>query len=233
MAEKAKLTGSEKVSNSLNAFLAKHTKLVIAVFVAVIVIISALAIILTSMQNKKEAQFDLLLDTEAGYSSLALMDSSSDEYAAALGSFRSNAESLVALGLDTYPGAKAQYLLADYAYENGEYQEAADLYMQIADAMSDTYLAQLCLMNAAACYDNLGSSSEALTLYNRVFDTYGEETAFAPKALYNAARIYEEQGNRDLAVATLEQLTGLYLETATGGASEYAKLAEAQLLSMN
>ena len=208
MAEKAKLTGSEKVSNSLNAFLAKHTKLVIAVFVAVIVIISALAIILTSI-------------------------SSSDEYAAALGSFRSNAESLVALGLDTYPGAKAQYLLADYAYENGEYQEAADLYMQIADAMSDTYLAQLCLMNAAACYDNLGSSSEALALYNRVFDTYGEETAFAPKALYNAARIYEEQGNRDLAVATLEQLTGLYLETATGSASEYAKLAEAQLLSMN
>ena len=233
MAEKTKLTSSEKVSNSLNAFLAKHAKLVIALFVAVIVIVAALAIILTTLQDRKDAQFDMLLDAETEYGSLALMDSGSEEYASALESFRSNAESLVSLGVDTYPGAKAQYLLADHAYENGQYQEAADMYMAIADAMSDTYFAELCLMNAAACYDNLGSGDEALALYNRVFDTYGEDSAFAPKALYNAARIYGEQGNADLARATLEQLTGLYTDTATGSASEYARLAAAQLISMN
>lgn len=233
MAEKNKLTSSQKVSNSLTSFLTNHAKLIVVIFVVIIVVAVALAIVLTSLESKRDAQFNLLLDAETEYSSLALMDSSTAEYASTLESFNAKADELVALGLDTYPGAKAQYLLADAAYENGNYQEAADMYLSIADAMSDSYMAQLCIMDAAACYDNLGNNTEALALYNRVFDTYGEESAFAPKALYNAARIYETEGNTDLAVATLEQLTGLYLETATGSASEYARLAEAHLISMN
>ena len=189
MAEKNKLTSSQKVSNSLTSFLTNHAKLIVVIFVVIIVVAVALAIVLTSLESKRDAQFNLLLDAETEYSSLALMDSSTAEYASTLESFNAKADELVALGLDTYPGAKAQYLLADAAYE--------------------------------------------LALYNRVFDTYGEESAFAPKALYNVARIYEAEGNTDLSVATLEQLTGLYLETATGSASEYARLAEAHLISMN
>ena len=233
MAEKNKLTSSQKVSNSLTSFLTNHAKLIVVIFVVIIVVAVALAIVLTSLESKRDARFNLLLDAETEYSSLALMDSSTAEYASTLESFNAKADELVALGLDTYPGAKAQYLLADAAYENGNYQEAADMYLSIADAMSDSYMAQLCIMNAAACYDNLGNQAKALELYNYVFDTYGTDSAYAPKALFNAGRLYEAMGETDLAKASFEQLTGLYLVTDTGAVSEYARLAESHLITMN
>ncbi len=226
------LTGSERVSTKINSFLATHFKLVIGVCVAIVVAVAAVAIVLTSIADKKAASFDMLLEAETAYNTLSLMDQADADYQATLDDFTSRADALVAEGLDAYPGAKAQYLLADKAYADGDYQKAADLYLAVAEAQSSTYLGQLCTMNAAACYDSLSDNAKAFELYNSIFETYGEESPFAPKALYNVARIYEAQGNMDLAAATLEQLTGLFLESATGNGSEYAKLAQARLISI-
>ena len=104
----------------------------------------------------------------------------------------------------------------------------------MAAAQSETYLGQLALMNEAASYENLGNQERALELYNEVFDTYGQTSPYAPKALFNAARLYEALGDTDLARATYEQLTGLYLSPDNGGQpSEYARMAEAYLVTMN
>ena len=228
------LTASQKISDKLNSFIGAHAKMIIGIFAVVIILVIVLAVALTMSQNASEKKFNDLADLETEYSSLSVMSSEDEGYQNAAASFRTAAEALIASSsLDEYPGAKAELMLADIAYAEENYQEAADMYRAVADAQSDTYLGELAIMNEAACYDNLGNNTEALALYNRVFDTYGDESAFAPKALYNAARIYEAEGNTDLAVATLEQLTGLYLETATGSASEYARLAEAHLISMN
>lgn len=228
------LTSSQKIENKLNSFIGKHAKLIVAIFVAIVVVVIAVAVALTVIQSSTEEKFDALVALEDQYSSLALMSSDDEGYQGNVDSFKASAEALIASSsLEKYPGAKAQLLLADLAFDSGDYQSAADLYRAVADAQSGTYLAELAVINEAAAYDNMGDSAKALELYNYVFDTFGTDSAYAPKALFNAGRLYEATGETDLAKAAFEQLTGLYLVTDNGMASEYARLAQAHLISIN
>ncbi len=236
MKEKNKnLTGSQKVESKLNDFLVKRKNLVITIAIVIVVAIVAVCVTVTVIQNRTESRFNALSDIEGQYNAFYMLDPDSDEYAASLSEFNSAVDALVsASGLNSYPGAKAMLLSADLAYSREEYQEAVDGYAAVAEAQRETYLGQLALMNEAAAYENLGNQTVALELYNEVFDTYGQNSPFAPKALFNAARLYEATGNTELARATFQQLTGLYLVSEIGAEpSEYAKLAEAYLVTMN
>ena len=186
------------------------------------------------MQSASEKKFNDLLDLEAQYSSLSLMSADDEAYQSTADEFIKSADALIASSsLKEYPGAKAELLLADLAFSQENYQEAADHYRAVADAQSGSYLAEVAIMNEAACYDNLGDQAKALELYNYVFDTFGTDSAYAPKALFNAGRLYEAMGDTELAKASFEQLTGLYLMTESGTVSEYARLAQSHLVTMN
>ncbi len=228
------LTASQKISSKLNDFIGRHAKLLVAIAALVIVLIIVLAVALTVMQSASEKKFNSLLDLEAQYSSLSLMSADDEAYQSTADEFIKSADALIASSsLDEYPGAKAELLLADLAFSQENYQEAADHYRAVADAQSGSYLAEVAIMNEAACYDNLGDQAKALELYNYVFDTFGTDSAYAPKALFNAGRLYEAMGETELAKASFEQLTGLYLMTENGTVSEYARLAQSHLISMN
>ena len=228
------LTASQKISSKLNDFIGRHAKLLVAIAALVIVLIIVLAVALTVMQSASEKKFNSLLDLEAQYSSLSLMSSDDEAYQSTADEFIKSADALIASSsLDEYPGAKAELLLADLAFSQENYQEAADHYRAVADAQSGSYLAEVAIMNEAACYDNLGDQAKALELYNYVFDTFGTDSAYAPKALFNAGRLYEAMGDTELAKASFEQLTGLYLMTESGTVSEYARLAQSHLVTMN
>lgn len=228
------LTASQKISSKLNDFIGRHAKLLVAIAALVIVLIIVLAVALTVMQSASEKKFNSLLDLEAQYSSLSLMSADDEAYQSTADEFIKSADALIASSsLNEYPGAKAELLLADLAFSQENYQEAADHYRAVADAQSGSYLAEVAIMNEAACYDNLGDQAKALELYNYVFDTFGTDSAYAPKALFNAGRLYEAMGETGLAKASFEQLTGLYLMTENGTVSEYARLAQSHLISMN
>ena len=228
------LTTSQKISSKLNDFIGRHAKLLVAIAALVIVLIIVLAVALTMMQSASEKKFNDLLDLEAQYSSLSLMSSDDEAYQSTADEFIKSADALIASSsLKEYPGAKAELLLADLAFSQENYQEAADHYRAVADAQSGSYLAEVAIMNEAACYDNLGDQAKALELYNYVFDTFGTDSAYAPKALFNAGRLYEAMGDTELAKASFEQLTGLYLMTESGTVSEYARLAQSHLVTMN
>ena len=228
------LTTSQKISSKLNDFIGRHAKLLVAIAALVIVLIIVLAVALTMMQSASEKKFNDLLDLEAQYSSLSLMSADDEAYQSTADEFIKSADALIASSsLDEYPGAKAELLLADLAFSQENYQEAADHYRAVADAQSGSYLAEVAIMNEAACYDNLGDQAKALELYNYVFDTFGTDSAYAPKALFNAGRLYEAMGDTELAKASFEQLTGLYLMTESGTVSEYARLAQSHLVTMN
>lgn len=228
------LTASQKISSKLNDFIGRHAKLLVVIAALVIVLIIVLAVALTMMQSASEKKFNDLLDLEAQYSSLSLMSADDEAYQSTADEFIKSADALIASSsLKEYPGAKAELLLADLAFSQENYQEAADHYRAVADAQSGSYLAEVAIMNEAACYDNLGDQAKALELYNYVFDTFGTDSAYAPKALFNAGRLYEAMGDTELAKASFEQLTGLYLMTESGTVSEYARLAQSHLVTMN
>lgn len=226
-------TKNKKVEDKLNSFIGRNSKVILTIGIVLVVIIVALCIALVTVQNRTNSRFDAMASLESQYNALLQMDPESSEYSDGLSTFQTSANDLVSsAGLDTYPGAKAMYLLADLAYADQDYQTAADYYAQIAQAQSDTYLAPLCLMNEAACYENLQDNETALELYRSVLDTYGESGAYAPKAMFSIGRIYDAQGETALAQAEFETLTGLYLVPENGGTpSEYARMAEAYLIN--
>ena len=224
---------NEKVEARLDSFIGKHRKTILGIGIILVVVIIALCIALVAVQNSTNSKFDAMTELEGDYSALAAMDPASSEYADAAAAFQTSADELIAsAGLDSYPGAKAMYLLADLAYADQDYQTAADYYGQIAAAQGSTYLAPLCLMNQAACYENLQDNDTALELYRNVVDTYGDYSAYAPKAMFSIGRIYDAQGETALAQAEFETLTGLYLAPENGGVpSEYARMADAYLIN--
>ena len=222
---------NQKVSDRLNDFIAAHRKAILAVLIVLVAAVIALCVALVLVQRSVETRFNALNDLEAQYATLSVMDKTSAEYEEAAADFKAAAESVAADGLDSYTGAKAQYLLADLAFAEGEWDTAAAYYADIAAAQSETYLAPLALMNEAACYENSGDSQAALDLYSQVVDTYGENGVFAPKAMFAIGRLYAAMGEMELAEAEFETLTGLYLAPESGTPSEYARMADAYLIN--
>ncbi|MBO8436305.1 MAG: hypothetical protein IAA97_04945 [Spirochaetes bacterium] len=227
-----KNTKNKGVEDKLNSFMSKHAKPIIAIFVVVIVLLIAACIAVVTIQNSKNAAFDAVADLESQFTAMNSMDPESAEYSEALAAFQADADALAADGTSEYPGAKATMLLGDLAFQDMDWQSAADYYAAVAEGQSGTYLAQLALMNEAACYENLDQSDIALGLYNEVLDTYGDKGVFAPKAMFSVGRIYAEQGEAALAEAEFQNLTGLYLVPGNGAMpSEYARMAEAYLIN--
>ena len=227
-----KNTNNKRVEDKLNSFMSKHAKSVIIIAAVVIIALIVACIAVVTIQNATNKTFDAVTDLESDFTALNAMDPESSEYTEAVAAFTSDAEAIAASGTDSYPGAKATMLLGDLAYQEMDWESAAAYYASVAEGQNGTYLAQLAMMNEAACYENMDQSDIALGLYNEVLDTYGDRGVFAPKAMFSVGRIYAEQGESALAEAEFENLTGLYLVPGSGAMpSEYARMAEAYLIN--
>lgn len=233
MEKEKNLTGSQRVENKLDSFIGKNRKILLIVGIVVLVAVIAVCVAVGVVQSNTEKKFNALAELEGQYETIVSLDSTSAEYSDSVAAFTTAADSLISsASLNSYPGAKAALLKADLAFAEGDYQAAADGYIAVSEAQSKTYLAPLCIMNAAACYENLGDNDTAIGLYNQVIDTYGDSNAFAPKAMFAIGRIYDAMGDTELARAEFETLTGLYLVPENGGSpSEYARMAEAYLIN--
>lgn len=215
--------------NKIESFLAKNFKKIIISVAVVAVVIIAICVGVYLYQRSVEKSFDALLSVENQAVELTMLDQSSSQYSSAKSAFLAKADELASKDLKKYPAAKAELLKGDVYFFEEDFSSAVESYNKVASAQSGTYLGQLAMMNAAACYEELGDNSAAFDLYEAVFNDYGTEGVFASKALFNTARLYEARGNIELAKATYEQLIGLYLVNG----SEYAKMAQAHLVSLN
>ncbi len=216
-----KLTSTEKFAQKTNLWIGDHAKVLIGVGVAVIIALIALIIVFAVIGNRNDRRFDDLVALESSYSNI---DEIGDEQ------FITEAEAVVSdAGLKSYPGAKAALLIADVSYDNEDYDLALDWYSQVATAQADTYLYQVATINQAACYEMLGNNTEALNLYIALWDSFGVEGIYGSRVLFNTARLYEAEGNVELAMATYEQLVGEYSDAQR----EYAALATTRLAQLN
>ncbi len=221
------LTSSEKIAMKTESFFAKNAKVLSITGIAVILLVIVALVVTMVMNNSAEKDFTAVAQLEESYNNLLVLDPSSDEYKSASETFLSDAEALVSKSGDSYPVLKANYLTGLYYAENENWTEAQSAFEAVASNAGTTYLASLSYMNAAACAENSGNQTTALEYYNRVWDEFGAEAPEAPKALFNVARIYEEQGDTELAKATFQQLIDQFATT-----SEYAKMASARLVTL-
>lgn len=215
------VTRTEKIANSTDSWIGSHSKMLIGIGVAVVVVLLVLLVVFGVINNKKESSFDSLTALQASYESLETIGDDQ---------FITECEALISdAGLKSYPGAEAALMLANVSYDNGDYTTALDWYTQVASAQADTYLYQVATISAAACQEMLGNNQDALNLYNTLWDSFGKDGLYGSRALFSAGRLYEANGNLELAKASYEQLIAEYESLQ----SEFSALAKTRLAQIN
>ena len=192
--------------------------------VAVIVIAAIVTVVVNNAQSKRYEKLDAVT---ASYAEFSAMDGDAEGYAEAKNNVIAGAEEL-AKNPKNYPGAKANLILADMAFDDGDYNKAIELYSLVASSQTKTFLREVALMSLAASYEENGDKAAALKVYNDFFDEYDTESFYSSRALFNAARLTEET-DKALAISIYEQLIA-YFESYN---SEYAKLAKSRVAQLN
>ncbi len=204
-------TVEQKLINGISSFFEKNLKTVIIVAIAVVVIVLAIVIIVSATSNSKDSAQIKIAEMEEKYTELLAAEEPDWD------SFETEVSAMVKGS--SYPSVKASYLLGLAHYDQAEYEEARDAFQKAYELNKNIYLAPLSLVNEAACEEALGNYSSAISLYSTIVSDYAE-SGVAAKALFNAGRIYYEQGNAELARTYFEQVSTDYPN------SEYGKLGK-------
>ena len=225
--KEVQLTASEKMTQSVDSWLGRHKKLIASIVIAVVAVIVIAAIVTVVVNNNQSKRYEKLDAVTASYAEFSAMDGDAEGYAEAKNNVIAGAEEL-AKNPKNYPGAKANLILADMAFDDGDYNKAIELYSLVASSQTKTFLREVALMSLAASYEEKGDKAAALKVYNDFFDEYDTESFYSSRALFNAARLTEET-DKALAISIYEQLIA-YFESYN---SEYAKLAKSRVAQLN
>ena len=219
-------TRTEKLAERTEGFLLSYRKLIILILVLILLAVAGVAIGVNLHNRNVANRYEELYNLEQSYSSLMAIDETTSEYETALSDFENDVEVFVADNdISTYLGARATMLLAEVRFIENNWSEAYELSLAIAESHSSDYLGPVGYMNAAAAAENNGDKAEALRLYSLVWDTYGVTCPEAPQALFNQARLENENGNTEVARSIFEQLTSEYPN------SYYTSIARSWLLT--
>jgi len=212
------LSAEEKLQNKISGFFERNAKTLLICAVALVVVVGIIVIVTAvSSGNREKAMVRIqgLEETVVGsYSGMEAADKAN-----VISSLEAEEKG------KSYVSFKASYLKGLAYYQDQNYQAAYDAFMACVAKKSDSYLAPVALVNAAAAQEALGNETEALNLYNRVTTDY-KESGMGAKALFNTGRIYFQQGNTSLAVSVFNQLIDSY------PSSEYSALAK-NIVSVN
>ena len=225
--KEVQLTASEKMTQSVDSWLGRHIKLIASIVIAVVAVIVIAAIVTVVVNNNQSKRYEKLDAVTASYAEFSAMDGDAEGYAEAKNNVIAGAEEL-AKNPKNYPGAKANLILADMAFDDGDYNKAIELYSLVASSQTKTFLREVALMSLAASNEEKGDKAAALKVYNDFFDEYDTESFYSSRALFNAARLTEET-DKALAISIYEQLIA-YFESYN---SEYAKLAKSRVAQLN
>lgn len=211
------------LGNKVSSFLTNNIKFLKYIALAIVVIVIIIGIVNFSLNNKAEKNIEALDVAQTQFSSAVNANPESDTYQQDLD------EALAALtdlkDEKGYVGFKSSYLLALNEFTNENYQAALDQFIDISNKASGTYMGSLALSNAAVCAEQLGDDSLVVEYCQQLIDTYGNDAAETPKTMFTLARIYEKEGNKELAQGQFQQLADQFPN------SEYGKLAQNSLLN--
>lgn len=216
-----KETGTAKLLDRISGFFYEKRKIVLICAIVLLVALVALGVGLTTADRREDARQVEASALQDETKKLFEGEYTPEQYA----SLVERLEDLAKRGGKNYSGLKASYVLG-LAYQGAKgWANAYDAFMKVAGA-SKSYLAPLALYNAAVAKEEGGDADEALKLYERVPADFGYDTAAAPRALFNSARLHLGKGEVDLAKSTYQQIIDKYPE------SEYTALSKNKLLSL-
>ena len=104
-----------------------------------------------------------------------------------------------------YAAQRAYFLRAAVAYEQQQWEQAAESYTSLANSFPKSYLAPLSLFNAGVSYEQMDDLDQATAAYREVAEEYGD-SYLVPHALFSLGRLYEEQEQYESAFEAYNRL---------------------------
>ncbi len=102
-----------------------------------------------------------------------------------------------------------RFKLADELMSKGDYEQAAQKYIQLVDEEPKHEFADKALNNAAVCYENVQRFDSALRIYERIFSEY-PNSKLADAALFRVAVNAEKSYDFDKAIEKYQKLVKDY-----------------------
>lgn len=185
-AEKKNLSGEQK----LGEFLSKNFKVLVGVLCAAVALIVAYVVFFNVSTSLVRKSLDKIEVIEYSFTK----DASSIED----GELASRQETALSnltpyLNKGGIVGARANMLAADIYGQKKDWQASKDAWLKAASKRKGTYIESLCNFNAAAAYEELGQSQEALELYEKV--SADKNFVDRSRAFFNAGRLKEAAGD--------------------------------------
>lgn len=194
--------------NKLSAFLVKYRiALITGLIVLVVVIVGYF--VWTERQGRQRENAALLAEEAQDLSSRWQMAADSEAKEALESEFLDSVESILNKYPRQYGAARAQYLRASLYFEQEQWQEALNDFLEVARERARGYLVPLSLFNAAVCQEELGKPEEALAVYQEIARSH-PESHLVPHALFSSGRLLEQAGDTEAALAAYNRLDEEY-----------------------
>ena len=172
----------------LIAFLTRHRTTIMITVGVIVVAVVALIIVLSVQNSRTERSLAAVDELREDFDDWL----ESDAEAAAYDLLAEDAASIIDSYPGTYAAARARLIDAKALVELERFEEAAAIFLEVAEQASDTYLAPVSLMDAAIALEHAGDSDRALEIHRRLADEYGDDTAEVPRALFSIGRLNEQ-----------------------------------------
>ena len=138
MKKDKEISRAEKLAQKTDAFLGSNKKILVIILVVILLILVGVGIGTAIYSKNINSKYDELYNLEQSYSSLIVLDESSNEYNTAVSEFESEAEAfLQGNKIDSFLGARATLLLADVKFLEENWTESYELYLAVAEAHDD------------------------------------------------------------------------------------------------
>jgi len=121
---------------------------------------------------------------------------------------------------------KALFLRGQFYLQKEEWDNAFADFTKVAADSPDSYLAAVCLYNAAGAKENSGDIQAALDMLLELTENYRSNSPLIPETLFNTGRLYEALDKKDDAIKLYEDLTTSY------SSSNWTNLAKTRIISL-
>jgi tetratricopeptide (TPR) repeat protein len=215
------------IGGALNNFIQRNRKGLFIGFVAIVLIVTGLAVFVTAKDTLQSRALSGAEELKRRDESLRIYINSEDPANLA------KQEEITALEADlkAFEEANSGYALAmAYAINAGiagdrkNWAEAESAWVNAAAAAGKSYFTPIALCNAAASAENQNNNDRAIELYNQALE-FGDSFPEAPRVQFAVGRIMEIQGNKDGALEAYRTLTGKWPGVLWGNLAQSRILA--------
>ena len=108
-----------------------------------------------------------------------------------------------------YAAQRAGFIGANLAFENEQWQEAAEGYRDLAGSFPKSYLAPLSLFDAGVAYEQADELDQAIAAYQDLTENH-PDSFLVPHALFSLGRLYEARQEYENAFQAYDRLEDDY-----------------------